>query len=169
MKRSKRTSKPQKTRKKSAPASSAAPTAPKTRRQMLGGMAKAALGIAVIGGGAGLLLTRTVKADMHEHDLDRIGKGVPMVVQVHDPQCPTCLALQRQVRKAMRAFDDTELQYAVASLAKAEGRDLALKNGVGKITLLLYDADGTRRDVLHGVMQAGQLESRFRRLARDAP
>ncbi len=162
MKRSKRQPKPQ-TRKKAAPASKPAPVPAKTRRQMLGGLAKTGLGIAVIGGGAGLFLTRTVKADMYEHDLGRIGQGVPMVVQVHDPHCPTCLSLQRQVRKAMRAFGEDELQYAIASLEKPEGRELALNHGVGKITLLLFDAKGERQDVLHGVINANLLEQRFRR------
>jgi len=162
MKRSKNAPKSSPRKKKSAPAPKPAP-APVTRRAMLGKLAKTGLGVAVVGGGVGLLLTRTVKADMHEHDLGRIGQGVPMVVQVHDPMCPTCLSLQRQVRKAMRAFDESELQYAVASLDKADGRALALENGVGKITLLLFDANGTRRDVLHGVMQEDDLVRTFKK------
>jgi len=148
-------------RRKSAPAPKPAP-APVTRRAMLGRAAKTGLGVAVVVGGAGLLLTRTVKADMHEHDLTRIGQGVPMVVQVHDPMCPTCLSLQKQVRKAMRAFDGETLQYAVASLDKPEGRDLAIRHGVGKITLILFDGQGARRDILHGVQQSEQLERLFR-------
>ena len=125
--------------------------------------------IAVVGGGIGLLLTRTVRAELHEHDLSRIGKGVPMVVQVHDPMCPSCVALQRQVRRAMDAFDDAELQYAIASLDKPEGRDLALRNGVGKITLILFDADGTPRDTMHGVIDSDRLERAFRRHADRPP
>lgn len=132
---------------------------------MLSKMAKTGLGIAIVGGGAGLLLTRTVAADLHEQDLTRIGQGVPMVVQVHDPMCPTCLSLQKQVRRAMEAFGDEELQYAVASLDKPEGRDLAIRHGVGKITLLLFDARGERRDILHGVQQSDALERLFRRHA----
>jgi len=159
MKRSK--SQPQATRKKKAAAPK--PTAPAlSRRQVLGGWAKTGLGIAVVGGGAGLLLTRTVAADVHEHDLTRIGQGIPMVVQVHDPMCPTCLALQKQVRKAMRAFDDDTLQYAIASLDKPEGRDLAIRNGVGKITLILFDAEGNRQAILHGPNSSDRLERAFR-------
>jgi len=157
MKRSKRPAKPQ-TRKKAAPALAPAVT----RRQMLGKVGKTALGVAVVGGGIGLLLTRTVQAELHEHDLSRIGQGVPMVVQVHDPMCPSCVALQRQVRAAMGAFDEADLQYAIASLDKPEGRSLALDNGVGKITLLLFDAGGTRREVLHGVIDSDRLERAFR-------
>lgn len=160
MKRSKRPARPQK-RGKPAPAPASPPAM--SRRRMLGGMGSTALGVAVAGGGIGLLLTRTVRAELHEHDLDRIGKGIPMVVQVHDPMCPSCIALQRQARAAMAAFGEDELQYVVASLDKPEGRDLALRNGVGKVTLLLFDAQGTRRDILRGVIRQDRLERVFRR------
>ncbi len=164
MKRSKNSSRPTR-RKKNAtvPSRSSAPVP--SRRQVLSGWAKTGLGIAVVGGGAGLLLTRTVQADIREHDLGRIGQGVPMVVQVHDPMCPTCLSLQKQVRKAMKAFGEDELQYAIASLDKPDGRDLAIRNGVGKITLLLFDARGERQAILHGPNTAERLEPIFRRHA----
>ncbi len=168
MKRSKNNSKPQNRKKKATPPTPTAPEPKLDRRAALGRMAKMALGVAVVGGGAGLLLTRAVKADMREHDLSRIGQGVPMVVQVHDPNCPTCLSLQTQVRKAMRAFGDDELQYAVASLDKTEGRRLAIEHGVGKITLLLFDAKGVRQEILHGVRNHSALESTFRRHAKSS-
>lgn len=167
MKRSKRTTQT-KPRKKTAPAAPPAPDKGMGRREMLGKLKMAGIGIAVLGGG-GLWFTRTVQAEMHEHDLSRIGQGVPTVVQVHDPQCPTCLALQREVRKAMKAFGDGELQYVVASLAKEDGRSLAIDHGVGKVTLLLFDARGNRRDMMGGVIDSVVLEDRFRRHAARKP
>lgn len=165
MKRSKQAPKPKK-RKKAVPSAVIAPASQPemTRRALLGKAKVWGIAAGVVGLG-GLGLTRTVQAEMYEHDLTRIGKGVPMVVQVHDPQCPTCTALQKQVRKAMKAFGEDQLQYAVASLAKDEGRKLASAHGVGKVTLLLFDAQGNRLDILSGMASSTALEQRFRSIA----
>ncbi len=165
MKRQKRAPRPQK-KKTATTAAATIATKPTTetsltRRAMLGKLQTFGIAAAVIGGG-GLLLTRSVNARMYEHDLDRIGQGVPMVVQVHDPQCNVCVMLQNQTRKAMRAFDEDELQYVIADLTKPEGRALAIEHSVGKTTLLLFDGKGTRRSTLPGVRDSGTLESTFR-------
>ncbi len=160
MKRQKRAPRPQK-KKTAAPVAKPAPETGVTRRSVIGKLQKIGFAVAIIGG-AGLLLTRTVNATMYEHDLTRIGQGVPMVVQVHDPQCGNCVLLQNQVRKAMRAFDDDELQYVIADLAKPDGRNLALENSVGKTTLLLFDGKGERRTTLAGVRDSSALEHSFR-------
>ena len=36
-----------------------------------------------------------VEATIREGDLSQIGNGTPTVVQIHDPQCPRCVALVR--------------------------------------------------------------------------
>jgi len=161
MKRQKRAPRPQKKKNDAAPVAKPAPETGLTRRSMLDKLQKFGIAVVVIGG-AGLLLTRTVNATMHEHDLTRIGQGVPMVVQVHDPHCNVCVMLQKQARRAMKNFDEGELQYVIADLAKPEGRALAIENSVGKTTLLLFDGKGTRRAILPGLRDSGALERSFR-------
>ena len=122
----------------------------------------------IVGGSGSWLLINEVRATMREHDLSRIGNGIPAVVQIHDPQCPRCVTLQREARDALCNFDDTELQFLVANIRSAEGRELAATHGVGHVTLLLFDASGQRREVLAGPNESEYLTSAFRRhLARS--
>ena len=119
------------------------------------------LGTVVAAGG--WWLVQDVRADMAEHDLSRIGAGAPVVVQVHDPQCPTCRALQREVRDALRGFEDGSIEYVIANIRTAEGRALAQAHGVGHVTLLLFDGDGNRLQTLSGMRQAPVLRAAFQR------
>lgn len=160
MKRQKR--KP--TAKKSKPAAARAqePVARRmSRRDLIGNVALGAGALALVGGG-GWHLVSDVQAGVQETDLSRIGNGVPAVVQVHDPQCPSCLALQRQTRDAMKAFGPDELQYIVARLDTAEGRRLANRHGVGKVTLLLMDGSGRKRRTMTGESTSAALKAAFR-------
>lgn len=119
--------------------------------------------VAAVMGGGGWYLVQDVSATHREHDLSRIGNGTPAVVQIHDPQCPTCRALQRETRAALSDFEDGELQYLVANIRSAEGRQLAAAHNVGHVTLLLFDADGERRQVLVGSNTSEYLKAVFRR------
>ncbi len=132
-----------------------------TRRDFLRKMGNRALIVAVVGG-AGWYLIEEVRATIREEDLSRIGNGIPAVVQIHDPQCPRCAALQRETRDAMAEFDDGELQYLVANIRSAKGRQLAGAHGVGHITLLLFDGEGKRREVLVGANTSENLAHVFR-------
>lgn len=126
---------------------------------------KAASGVVVVAavGGAGWYLVEDVRATIREEDLSRIGNGIPAVVQIHDPQCPICTELQSEVREAMAEFSDGELQYLVANIRNSEGQGLANAHGVGHVTLLLFDAEGQRRDVLVGTNTSERLVHLFRR------
>lgn len=163
MKRQK--SKPQKAKNANAsvPATDAAmPGRRPSRRAFLESVGiYGAIGAAVIGGG--WYMIDDVMAKSAEMDLSKIGNGVPTVVQIHDPDCPRCRALQREARDAMAAFDETDLQYVVANIRGVEGRRLANEHGVGHVTLLLLDGDGERRGVLVGENQSTNLEMAFRR------
>jgi hypothetical protein len=140
-----------------APASLRQPT----RRETLVKLRNWGLMSAAAGGGVWYLVDE-VTATISEQDLSRIGNGIPAVVQIHDPRCSSCLALQRETRAAMQEFDDAELQYLVADITGAEGRALASAHGVGHITLLLFDGDGERRDILTGANSASILGHYFR-------
>lgn len=114
-------------------------------------------------GGVGWYLAEEVRATHREHDLSRLGNGIATVVQIHDPQCPTCRALQRETRDALEAFAPDELQYLVANIRTNEGRAFARAHRVRHVTLLLFDAEGNRRDTLVGSSTARTLERVFRR------
>ncbi|MEM1299123.1 MAG: hypothetical protein AAGH68_07555 [Pseudomonadota bacterium] len=135
-----------------------------SRREMLGLARFGVLGAAVVGGG-GYYLVSNIIADAAETDLSKVGNGLPTIVQVHDPACPDCRALQNSAREALEAFEDTELQYLVANLQSAEGRQFANRYGAGRVTLLLFDATGEMRDVVQGRTSSQVLQGVFRRLA----
>lgn len=124
---------------------------------------------ATMAGGGGLYLITDVMAKAREHDLSRIGNGIATVVQIHDPGCPSCQALQRQTREALRNFGGDDLQYLVADINTTEGREFAAQYGVGHVTLLLMDGAGKRLQTLTGEAHSAVLEEAFERLiARSA-
>lgn len=102
-----------------------------------------------------------VGAVIDEHDLSRIGNGTPTIVQIHDPQCPRCLALQREARSALSDFETGELQYVIANIRTAQGKALASRYGVGHVTLLLFDGKGDMRNVLAGENTRDRLRAEF--------
>jgi hypothetical protein len=147
---------------KAAPIERASPLEPEqpTRRDVLRRYRNRGLVLGVVGIG-GWFVAQDVSATMAEHDLTRLGNGIPSIVQVHDPSCPTCTALQKEARAAMKGFDDGELQFLVANLLNAEGSRLAADNGVGKVTLLFFDGKGKRREIMRGPNSRAILEQRF--------
>lgn len=132
------------------------------RRGALGRLQFAGLGLALLAGG-GWWFFSEVNASIDEMDLSRIGNGIPAVVQVHDPQCPQCTALQKEARVAVSTFDTDELQYLVANLRQDEGAAFANAHGAQKVTLILFDAAGKRRSILRGPHTAERLKEVFRR------
>ena len=84
-------------------------------------------------------------------------------MQIHDPECPMCRALQRETLKALEDFDDAELQYVIADIRTPEGARLADANGVQHVTLVLFDGDGRRRDILAGNNTSAVLKRQFQR------
>ena len=135
--------------------------AEESRRDVLRKFRNGGIAVAVLGGG-GWLAVRDVQATIQEHDLSRIGNGVPTVVQIHDPNCGLCIALQKETRAAIEEFDDGEIQFLVANIRDARGRKLASEHGVGHVTLLLFDGKGKRREIMRGSNDRAVLEPAFR-------
>lgn len=121
-------------------------------------------GAAVLAGGAGAAYgwQAMVRQYETEHDLTQIGKGKPVVVQVHDPQCPTCTALQRETRRAMKQFGECDVIYLVADITQPEGQVFARRHGVQHVTLVLMDGAGEVTQVLAGMRQRSELGPVFR-------
>ncbi len=118
--------------------------------------------LGLIAAGGGWYLVREVTTALAENDLSQVGNGTPTVVQIHDPECLLCRALQSETRDALCDLDDDELQYLVANLRTANGRKFAAAHGVGNVTLLLFDGDGQRQRILSGVRNSDSLEEIFR-------
>lgn len=112
-------------------------------------------------GGVGYWTVGSVSASIGEADLSRIGDGTPSIVQIHDPQCSQCAALQREVRDALEAFDDEALTYLVANITTTEGRALAARHNVGHVTLLLFDGPGRLRSIERGPQSSAALREAF--------
>ena len=161
--------KKKKQRSKSYSTKSAAPSkqsnpaveAGSSRRDMLrkfrnGGIAAAVLGV------GGWFAVQDVQATIQEHDLSRIGNGVPTVVQIHDPSCSLCIALQKETRAAVGEFEDDQIQFLVANIQDSRGKKLATDHGVGHVTLLLFDGKGNRKEIMRGSNDRAVLESAFR-------
>lgn len=135
--------------------------AAKSRREVLKLMRYGALG-AVAVGGAGYLGVGSFRAYAAEHDLSRVGQGLPVVVQVHDPQCSICTSLQKQTRRAMSEFEDCGLTYLIADIKTQEGAAFAARYAVPHITLLLLDPAGRHVRTISGMHSSAQLEPIFR-------
>ncbi|MEL6965119.1 MAG: thioredoxin family protein [Pseudomonadota bacterium] len=132
------------------------------RRGFMSRFGNSALAIAAVGG-VGWYVVSEVRAGIQEADLSKIGNGIPTIVQIHDPQCPVCQALQKETRKALEQFEDGELQYLVANIRQDKGRRLANKHSVQHVTLLLFDGKGERQDTLVGPSNSASLERSFRK------
>ncbi len=171
MKRQKRKSAPKKNPTKGVGERSAKGVRPRkkplSRRAFVENLGYYAVGAAILGGG-GWYFVGSVSAGIAEQDLSRLGNGIPTVVQIHDPQCPSCLALQREARKAISELEDGSIQYLVANIREEEGRRLASKHGVGHVTLLLFNGRGRQVGVLVGENRSDFLEAEFRRLVRKS-
>lgn len=139
------------------------PDKKKSRRDFFATLSNVAL-VTAATGGVGWYFIGEVCATTRENDLTRIGNGIPAVVQIHDPECPRCRALQKETRDAMTNFEEKELQYLVANIRLDKGRQLARKHGVGHVTLLLFDGKGNRRGILAGQNRSDYLEGVFRNL-----
>lgn len=131
-----------------------------SRRNLLRQLRNGTIAVGVLSlGGWGL--AHGYQLHVERYDLSVIGNGIPTVVQIHDPQCPTCRALQKETMRAARAFDDGALQIRVANIRGPEGRELADQYGVPHVTLLLFDAQGEMRQVLRGLHEQDDLRHQF--------
>jgi len=151
----KKTAQPQKKRAQK----SDAPQQP-SRRGFLQNFGLGTGGLVVLGAG-GWWVSSSIQANAREQDLTRVGRGVPSIVQVHDPQCSDCTVLQRETRQALKCFEEENLVYLVASLKTDAGRIFAGRFGAQRVTLLFFDADGRMSNVAQGIRDRDVLKAMF--------
>lgn len=111
--------------------------------------------------GGGLWIAAGARAQAAEHDLSRIGQGVPAIVQVHDPSCTMCTALQRQTRRALRCDYAQSPIYLVADLRTDDGIQFSASTGARRVTLVLLDGGGEVQDILVGLRPRDELKTIF--------
>ena len=114
------------------------------------------------GGVTGWYLANEVRATIQEGDLKRIGNGIPTIVQIHDPQCPKCVALQQETRDALSNFEDGKLHYLVANIRTVAWKMLATSHRVGHVTLLLLNEQSRKLITLVGSKTSRYLTEMFR-------
>lgn len=151
--------------KKSRRVSVEGPSVDDSRRNLLRLARNGAIGLSAVGG-IGFFFVQNVRSSIHEHDLTRVGNGTPTVVQIHDPQCSLCRALQSETRSALSEFGEDELDYVVADIRTDEGSVFARRYSVPHVTLLLFDKTGQLKATMRGQRQADELAMAFRQLLR---
>ncbi len=131
-----------------------------SRREFLSKAGTIAGGVVLVGG-IGFWGARTVQASVAERDLTEVGQGIPTIVQVHDPQCEICIALQREVRVAFEDFDQDALAYRVADIKTDTGLAFAGQYGAVHSTLLFFDERGNLSQRLVGPNNSATLARAF--------
>lgn len=131
-----------------------------SRRNVLRMVRNVSIGAVVLSAG-GWVFAQDVQRTIELQDLSAVGNGIPTVVQVHDPHCPVCQALQKEMLKAAKHFDAGTLQFRVANIRTPEGKALADRHGVPHITLLMLDGDGELQDLLQGLRERDILRLEF--------
>lgn len=150
---------------KSTPASLAAEAEPidTDRRSFISSVRNGAIGL-LAAGGIGAYVVHLYQSTSHEHDLSRVGNGKASVVQIHDPQCQLCLALQKETRQALGSLDGDRPDYVIADIRTDKGLRFANKHGAKHVTLLLFDKTGKLRQVINGQHGSSELRQAFQRL-----
>jgi thioredoxin-like negative regulator of GroEL len=95
------------------------------------------------------------------HDLSVIGQGQPVVIQIHDPGCPTCRRLKSAVTTAMKSSPD--VLYRLADITTPQGKALQTKYAVPHVTLLFFDASGKHRHTTQGLLTVEQVRNNIER------
>ncbi|MCH2157344.1 MAG: thioredoxin family protein [Oleiphilaceae bacterium] len=113
----------------------------------------------------GVCLTAYSHVIQTTQDLSVIGNGTATVVQVHDPNCPNCAQLKRNV-DALQSEYDEDIQFKIANLANKKGKTFAGKYQAPKTTLLLFNKHGRLTNTLHGITSKEDLRVAFNQLTR---
>ena len=117
----------------------------------------------MIGAGVIALLLAAVSINAYEsgqqelHDLSVIGQGEPVIVQIHDPNCPTCRRLKSAVTNALKS-NDTVL-YRLADIKTERGKALQNQYAVPHVTLLFFNGAGRHVHTTSGLQTSAQVSS----------
>ena len=135
--------------------------APVTRRDAMSRLMWIGAGGVVVAG-VGTAFAMDFRNKLAEADLSRIGQGIPVIVQIHDPQCGLCRNLQREARAALNQFDRDDVTYLVANIKSQDGAAFQARMGLPHVTLVLFDGAGNRVHTVQGVTPREELAATFR-------
>lgn len=93
-------------------------------------------------------------------DLSVIGSGEDEAVQVFDQNCPQCRRLGDNAGQALSNLEHPPAWREV-NINTSHGRQFAGDHGVSHITIVLFDGNGQRANVIEGVTGVGELEEAF--------
>ncbi len=91
------------------------------------------------------------------HDLEVIGQGSPVIVQIHDPGCPTCRRLKNAVTNTLNSNDP--ILYRLADITTPEGKAIQNKYSVPHVTLLFFNSRGRHVHTTEGLQTTEQLRA----------
>lgn len=91
------------------------------------------------------------------HDLTVIGSGDPVIVQIHNPSCPTCRRLKSAVSTAIKSRPG--IQFRLADITTPEGKSLQDKYDVPHVTLLFFNGEGKHLHTTRGLLTADQVRN----------
>jgi len=132
---------------------------PVSRRDALKSLAFYGTGGAILLG-CGAAFGLDFRKKLAEADLTKIGQGTPTIVQIHDPSCQLCQALQRETRAALADCDE-DYMYLVANITTQDGAAFQRRMGQPHVTLALLDGNGTPLHFINGVTPAARLKTQF--------
>ncbi len=97
-------------------------------------------------------------------DLSVIGSGTPVAVQIHDHSCPLCQRLKANAESALTLIDAPPV-WRIVDINTTKGADFANQHGVRHVTILLFDAQGHRKETIQGVTSVNALRDSFEQLS----
>ena len=126
-----------------------------------------ALGFLVIAGVSAAGFSAYKDSWNAERDLSDIGNGIPTIVQIHDSTCPSCRELKSNADMALKSVKG-EIQYRIADVGTARGRNFQIKYDVPHVTLMLFDGSGKHTKTLTGVYDVEYLARVFSGLTQSS-
>jgi hypothetical protein len=87
----------------------------------------------------------------YSNDLERIGQGRNTVVLIHDKMSADTLHVMEAVDAIREDYAD-DIEFLVADVNTPENAAFVRQQNADGATILMFDADGRRLQVLHGVM-----------------
>ena len=128
-----------------------------SRRQLL---AATIASVAAIAGGTAVHAYD--KRNRLMYDLGIIGGGTPVVVQIHDPGCPTCRRLKSRVTAALQ--DTPTIAYRLADITQPAGKAFQEHHDVPHVTLLWFDGAGKLAHQSTGLQTQREIQATARQL-----
>lgn len=91
-------------------------------------------------------------------DVSVIGKGVPVVVLMHDKNTVMSLDLMELLNR-IRPDYAGRVEFIAVDVNSGEGQAFSRQQGVGGAMLIIFDGDGTRLEVLDHTVDEASLRA----------